>query len=101
MNENLTYTVLNGQSLLDIAVQLYGSADMAVDIAEVNSMRPEDQLTAGSVIRLPDISAYDRRTVSVFAIAKNKPASDLTAYNSEPMPGGIEYMGIEYNFIVS
>ena len=93
--------VLKGQSLLDIAVRDTGRADNALDIASANSMLPTDDLEPG-ILALPGAGTTDPRTVDLYARRGLQPATGLTAGDMETAPfGGIEFMGIEIDFVVS
>lgn len=51
----MTVTVKNGQTMSDIAIQEYGDLSAVFLIAEENDISPSDNLTAGTVLRLPDV----------------------------------------------
>ncbi len=92
-----TITALTRQSLIDIAVQSLGDADMAQELAELNAMALTDDVEPGTILKLPVIA--DESVVRFFDTNGLRPASALEA---EDMPeGGIDFMGIEINFIVS
>ena len=98
MNET---KVLQGQSLLDIAVRDTGRADNAPDIASANGLPPDGDLKPGT-LGLPEVEDADPRTVSLYARRGLQPATALTAADIATAPyGGIEYMGIEIDFVVS
>lgn len=48
-------TVLPHQTMSDIATQEYGDLSAVFLIAEENDISPSDNLTAGTVLRLPDV----------------------------------------------
>lgn len=51
----MTVTVKNGQTLADIAIQEYGDLSAVFLIAKENDISPSGNLTAGTVLRLPDV----------------------------------------------
>ncbi|MCQ2250605.1 MAG: hypothetical protein MJZ66_05795 [Bacteroidales bacterium] len=85
------------QSLIDLALVHCGRAEAAVDIALLNGMPidedPYEWEQRHGAIRLPDIS--DTKTVEHYRLHQ-QPATSL-----ETEIGGINYMGIEIDFIVS
>ena len=52
-------TVLDGQTLADIAVQEYGGMEAVTGLAEANGMAVSDVPGAGAVLRLPELP-YNR-----------------------------------------
>lgn len=89
--------VLNGQSLLDIAVQSAGSVEAVIDIAANNGVGITDMLPTGSVIDIPDVE--NKQIADYYAANRINPA---TGELSADLPyGGIEFMAIEIDFIVS
>lgn len=55
----MTVTVEHRQTVSDIAIQVYGSVEAAVAIAEANGLSVTDDLEAGTTIECPD-KVYDR-----------------------------------------
>ena len=47
--------IMPHQTMLDIAIQEYGDLSAVFLIAEENDISPSDNLTAGSVLLLPDV----------------------------------------------
>lgn len=70
--------VLQGQTLLDIAVSRCGTADSAVQIALLNDLNLTDPLTPGmllevpAVVNIPVAQVFDNKTFA--------PATGLEAY---------------------
>lgn len=96
------YTVLSGQSVEDIAVEVYGRADAALDVAVANGILPTAELVPGEVLILPDGVVEDGSNVSYYSRNGYHPATAITKEDIESAPyGGINYMGIEIDFIVS
>jgi len=85
------------QSLIDLALVHCGSADAAVEIALLNGMPidgdPYEWEKAHGTISLPDIT--DNKTVKHYKLHPG-PATAL-----ETEIGGINYMGIEVDFVIS
>lgn len=52
-------TVQQRQTLSDIAIQVYGSVEAAIAIAEANALSVTDDLPAGTTLECPEI-VYDR-----------------------------------------
>jgi hypothetical protein len=90
--------VLNRQSLLDVAIQTAGSVEAVFDIAAANDVSITDELS-GKTITVPNI--LDKPVADYFQINRICPATDITAEDIERCPfGGINYMGIEIDYMV-
>lgn len=89
-------TVLPAQTLPDIAIQYLGSAAGWAEIAELNNLPLDADLEAGQTLRLP-AGAQDKKLALYYKLFGYKPA---TVISEETLPEGIDYMGIEYDFIV-
>lgn len=89
--------VLAGQNIFDVAVQHAGSVEAAFDLAITNDISLSDALTVGEEllgagkVRADIVDYYARRVFN--------PATDETLIGE--IEGGIEFMGIEIDFIVS
>jgi len=89
--------VLAGQSILDVAIQHAGSIEAAFELATRNDISLSDELTASEElletekVRADIVDYYTRRGF--------KPATGETLIGDNK--GGIEFMGIEIDFIVS
>ncbi|MBO7438243.1 MAG: hypothetical protein J6U21_01035 [Bacteroidales bacterium] len=88
------------QTLLDIALQTGGTAESAMELALINSRSLSDELEAGNQITLPD-TPQNRQMVKYYDVNNILPATGLKPENSGIVYGGINYMGIEIDFIVS
>lgn len=89
-----------GQSVTDIAIEHAGQEDAAWTIAELNNISITEVLTAGQTLLIPDVDGNaQKRIVKVFSDNGYHPASDVDI-DTEILEG-IEYWGIEYDFIVS
>lgn len=89
--------ILSRQSLLDVAMQCLGSADAALTLAERNGLSVSDEVEAGTELDLPDVA--DREMATYYAVNGHIPATGIA--DESVMRGGINYMGIEIDFIVS
>lgn len=47
-------TAMNGQTLADIAVQVYGTIEAMTGIANTNGISMSDDLATGQIIKCPD-----------------------------------------------
>ncbi len=93
-----TAVIIENQTTLDIAIQYCGSADSALDTAIANGLSLTDSLTPGQTLTLPEIPA-NRGMVNYYGVNGIKPATGTTQDGAPP--GGISYMGIQIDFIVS
>ena len=69
----MTVTVLEGQSLLDIALQELGSLEGAYNLAVLNGLSLTDSLAAGMLLQLPDV--VDKRIVNYYLERNIRPAT--------------------------
>jgi hypothetical protein len=91
-----------GQSLLDVAIECCGSLDAVLTIATRNGLSVTEKLTAGRQIEIAQGDVVDRRVVDYYAARGISPATGLSAADETTAPtGGIGYMGIGIDFIVS
>ena len=92
--------VKDRQSLLDMAVQTAGSMEAAFGLAAANGVSLTDTLTDGQV--LDTVAAENADTVRRYSVHGIQPA---TALSEEEMAAlaqeGINFMGIEIDFVVS
>ena len=88
------------QTLFDLALQTSGTAEAAMDLAIKNSRCLSDELEAGDEIILPDLP-QNRQMVNYYSVNGILPATSLKPEFTEIVNGGINYMGIEIDFIVS
>ena len=88
------------QSILDISLQASGGIETLFDTAAANGVGITDDLLAGQVVDIPGTS--NDKVVGYYSVNGIIPATAPTAYELEQHPvGGINYMGIEIDFIVS
>lgn len=95
--------VLNNQSILDIAVQHTGDVSNAFLIAKENSLAVSDYLVPGYELIIPNGVPFNRDILNYYNAKQIKPATAITEISDEnpPQLGGIGYMQIGSNFIVS
>lgn len=95
-------TVLNNQSLLDIAIRTFGTVEAVLAIAILNGISITQELVPGQVLNLPSIDYGNQEIVNFFDINKKDPATALTEEDKAIIEGdsGIGFWIIEDNFIV-
>lgn len=92
----------NGQNLLDIAIQATGDAAEALSIAISNGICLTDDLIVEQEIDIPDDIEGDENVKAYYRDRGYKPATGVTPSDESTAPfEGIEYWGIEYDFVVS
>lgn len=91
-------TVKPGQTLPDIAVQYCGSMAAFPALASLNGLNLTDDIAAGAVLFLPDVT--DKRTAYIFKAGGYFPAAGRTLTQIGGLEG-VDYWGIEFDFIVS
>ena len=94
----MNITAADRQTLLDIALQQYGNAEAAMDLAIANDKSISQDISAGESITLPE-TLQNRRMVKYYDINSIMPATAISP--STIVNGGINYLGIEIDFIVS
>ncbi|MDR3326900.1 MAG: LysM domain-containing protein [Prevotellaceae bacterium] len=94
----MNITALNNQSLFDIAIQEFGSADAAFDIALANDISITQTLETGRVLQLP--TAIERFNRPIADYYKNRRLSPATASDTNNLPTGIGFWTIDINFII-
>ncbi|MCD8081865.1 MAG: hypothetical protein LUF04_16160 [Bacteroides sp.] len=94
-------TALNNQSLLDIAVQEFGTLEAVYDLAERNDLAITSDLEPGQALDYhPD--GVDSKIVAYLAANGVRPATAITENDRKLVPyGGMGYMGIEIDFRMS
>lgn len=91
------YTVLNNQSLTDIAVQELGSALAVMDLALANGLAVTDNIQPGQVLIIPS-SAFENKQVVTFFKTKGLTVATLaidpeeTDLNEYLIPGILPYL---------
>lgn len=85
--------VLERQSIFDIAMQYFGSADAALNVAIVNGLSITDFMPQ----EVMDVSVLNKKIVDYYRINKITPATEV---ENELTFDGIDYWIIEDDFIV-
>lgn len=89
------------QTLLDLAIQETGSLENVFDIAAAGNKAITDDIDTGT-LELPEVLETNIKVQDYFSGRAIKPATGITAEQEAACPfGGIGYMGIEINFMVS
>ena len=86
------------QSILDIAIQHLGDAQKAFDLAMLNDRSITDDIEPGDRLTI-DETQRNRRMVQYYSVNALMPATALDGELQKP--GGINFMGISIDFIVS
>lgn len=90
---------LERQSLADITIQATGSIENIFAVSRLNDISISGELT-GAMLEMPE--ATHREIVVRYAAKNVRPATEITQEEMENAPyGGIGFMGIEIDFIVS
>ncbi len=93
-----------GQTLADIAIQETGWLEGIFDIAETNDIGVTDELASETIINVDDQKTY-KNQLRLIKLAEIKPATKFGPWKyeeiDEPVLGGIGYMAVGINFIVS
>lgn len=96
--------ILNRQSLLDMVIQECGSLDSIFSLAERNNMAITDDLPAGKELEYALEDITQKQVVISLANRGIQPATAISSEllaNGELLLEGVEFWGIEYDFIVS
>lgn len=92
--------VKDRQSLPDMAVQTAGSMEAAFRLCEANGVSLTESLADGRT--LETVAAEDAETVRRYRVEGILPATELDGEDADLLAqGGIGFMGIEIDFIVS
>lgn len=95
-------TAYNKQSLIDLAIQACGSFEAAYVLADRNGIGLSDELIPGLELEYAVSDITHQQVVITLAASGSKPATAITPQDTEQVPyGGIGYMRIEIDFIVS
>ena len=81
----MTVTVLNNQTLLDIAMQATGKAENFLKIAMANGLVPSDQPAPGTILTIPDQVEVDADILRFYKANNIKPATGLSAEETESL----------------
>lgn len=83
--------VRQGQSFLDMALQMTGSIDNAVALAVLNGRSLTDDLSVGQVLK--EMPGGKQKVIDFFTPENNRPA---TAWNDQITSLPVEMEGIDY-----
>jgi hypothetical protein len=90
--------VSDGQNLLDICLQYYGSIEALPDLCDANKLNMDSVLTTGQVLLLDDALVRDQEVVNYYAeVLGNYQVNTGDDQGAE----GIGYWTIEQDFVVS
>lgn len=73
----MRYLVLAGQSLADVALRVYGSADGAIVLAEENGLEVTDVLESGQVLEYQPEKVMNKGIVQYYAAQDVRPATAM------------------------
>lgn len=73
----MRYLVLAGQSLADVALRVYGSADGAIVLAEENGLEVTDVLEPGQVLEYQPEKVMNKGIVQYYAAQDVRPATAM------------------------
>lgn len=95
-------TVLNNQTLLDIAIRHCGTVEAVAYIAILNNISITQELIPGQLIELPSKDYGNQEVINYFSANKIDPATALTEEHTALTEGnsGIGFWEIGNNFIV-
>lgn len=95
-------TVKHNQRLIDIALQELGDTERVFELAQLNGISITDELQPGTVLQVPTADNSKTGIVRVLTQGGKAPASaDNETEDPILPPGGIGFMQLENNFIVS
>lgn len=94
-------TVMAGQGLPDIVVQELGTMELSMQVAADNDMALTDTLSPGDVVAIDEELRAEGRVTDEMRLKGAVPATSVSAADESFIRGGINYMGIEIDFIVS
>lgn len=88
-----TVTAKDRQTLFDIALKVYGRAELAYDLAEENGLPLDEPPGAGAVIRVPGVAVgTDMAVVDAYELNSIEPATAATVDEIAALaPEGISY----------
>lgn len=86
------------QSLLDMQLIASGSLEGLIDLCRLNDLPPTAELQDGQELTVGDVT--DTRTARLYALRGISPATAIEEVEGIIM-GGIGYMAVQVDFIVS
>ncbi len=78
-------TVLNNQTLIDIAIQTTGKAENYLQIAMANNLVPTDKIAPGTILVIPEEIEKDEQIVNYYKANNIQPATALTEYQAKSL----------------
>ena len=91
---------LDRQSLLDMAIQESGGIEAVMELSIRNDIAVSQELDA--MTELEAAAIIDSKVVNRYQLQRIRPATEVTAEEMAAVPyGGIGFMGVEVDFIVS
>lgn len=90
---------LSGQTLADLAVVHAGSLEAWLALASANGLSVTDDIRPETEIELSPVLRKD--VVNQFALSGRQPATALHVESGVPLRGGVGYMAVGVDFIVS
>ena len=99
----MSIIVQSHQNVLDLAIQEYGSAESAFDLALKNNLSVSDDLKPGKVLELPESIYKDTDVAGYYENKRLQPATALSQafYKATKEKEGISYWAINIDFKVS
>jgi hypothetical protein len=95
-------TSKNRQSLFDIAIIHHGAMEAIFSLADRNGLAITDDLSVGQSVEVNNAEVVRRQVVARLAAYGAVPATGITPDQADACPhGGLAYMGVECDFIVS
>jgi hypothetical protein len=97
------HIVLEGQSLLDVSVQFYGTAERLFDLCDANNTSPDQVPAPGTTLLIPDLAPIKPEVVAQLNRERIIPATLPQDFEDEPEGpdgSGISYWTIGVDFVV-
>lgn len=90
---------LNGQALIDLTLQQLGDEARLFEMADLNVLGITERITVGALFQCPEVESGKKRITNLLQV--KPPASSRAAVIPPPTEEGIEFWGIEFDFVVS
>lgn len=81
-------TAVNGQSLFDLAIQLYGSVKYVFELAMANGLSITQELEPGQLLEVPELETENNGIKDYYAANGIKPATAIRDEDITGTPGG-------------
>jgi len=88
-------TARNNQSLFDIALMMYGSAEAAFDIALENDLSVTDELSSGTVLNIT--MPAKSKIAEYYVINEVKPATGLDTQSRTDLENEMRFFEVEFD----